>query len=126
VSAGATQTAGQFFHLGPSDLGLFQKDAADPTTSVLPTSLIGTLRRQPGIADAIALQLLVSDVSRAPGAVVFGINASTFLSGRMVFSSGHMFTSPNTDNRRRRVASTPARVRIRVAATVRRLRWCSI
>jgi putative ABC transport system permease protein len=95
VSAGATQTAGQFVHLGPSDLGLFQTDAADPTTSVLPTSLITGLRREPGIADAIALQLLVSDITRSPGAIVFGANAHTFLTGRMVFSSGHMFTSPD-------------------------------
>ena len=35
VSAGATQTAGNFIRLGPGELGLFQKDASDPTTSVL-------------------------------------------------------------------------------------------
>src|ERR1700689_1403687 len=72
VSAGATQTAGMFVDLGRSDLGLFQKDAADPTTSVLSTSLIGALRRQPWVADAMGLQLLVSDIAKSPAAIVFG------------------------------------------------------
>jgi len=93
VSAGATQTAGRFVHLGRSDLGLFQKDAADPTTSVLPQSLIGTLRRQPWVADAMGLQLLVEDIPQSPGAIVFGADANRFETDRMVFSSGHMFGS---------------------------------
>ena len=95
VSAGATQTAGQFVHLGRSDLGLFQKDAADPTTSVLPESLIPTLRRQPFVSNAMGLQLLVGDVPSAPGAIVFGAKSSGFELGRMVFSSGHIFNGPN-------------------------------
>ena len=45
VAGGAQQTAGKFLNLGSSDLGLFQKDAADPTTSVLPISLVSRLRR---------------------------------------------------------------------------------
>jgi putative ABC transport system permease protein len=94
VSDGAKRTAGQFVHLGRSDLGLFQKDAADPTTSVLPQSLVGRLRRAPGIADATPLALLVEDIAAAPGAIVFGAIPNSFLTGRMVFSSGHMFNSP--------------------------------
>ncbi|MBV8957035.1 MAG: ABC transporter permease [Solirubrobacterales bacterium] len=91
VSAGANQTAGKFVHLGRSDLGLFQKDAADPTTSVLPESLIAQLRRQRWVADAMGLQLLVEEVSRAPGAIVFGAPAGSFETSRMVFSAGRMF-----------------------------------
>jgi putative ABC transport system permease protein len=95
VSAGATQTAGKFEHLGRSDLGLFQKDAADPTTSVLPESLITRLRREPWVADAMGLQLLVDELPKSPGAIVFGANPHSFELGRMVFTSGHMFTSPS-------------------------------
>jgi putative ABC transport system permease protein len=95
VSAGATQTAGKFVHLGRSDLGLFQKDAADPTTSVLSTSLIGTLRREPWVADAMGLQLLVSDIARSPGAIVFGAEPNSFETDRMVFSSGRMYSAPD-------------------------------
>jgi putative ABC transport system permease protein len=76
-------------------LGWFQKDAADPTTSVLSQSLIGTLRRQPWVADAMGLQLLVEDVRQSPGAIVFGADAGSFETDRMVFSSGHMYTAPN-------------------------------
>jgi putative ABC transport system permease protein len=94
VSDGAKHTAGDFVHLGRSDLGLFQKDAADPTTSVLPASLVGPLRRLPGIADATPLALLVEDVSRDPGAVVFGASPNSFLTNRLVFSAGRMFRSP--------------------------------
>ena len=94
VSAGATQTAGQFEHLGRSDLGLFQKDAADPTTSVLSQSLIGSLRRQRWVADAMGLQLLIGDIPKDPGAIVFGANPDSFETGRMVFSAGNQLTAP--------------------------------
>ena len=59
VGAGAQRSAGQFFHLGASDLGLFQKDAADPTTSVLPQSMITQLRRTPGVRRRRGFVLLV-------------------------------------------------------------------
>ncbi len=95
VTGGARHSAGDFLHLGASDLGLFQKDAADPTTSVLPTSMIPKLRRTPGIADATPLVLLVEDLAKAPGAVVFGADQNGFLTNRLVFSSGHMFRSPD-------------------------------
>jgi hypothetical protein len=36
----------------------------------------------------------VEDVARSAGAIVFGTNAHTFLTDRMVFSSGRMFSSP--------------------------------
>ena len=91
VGAGAQRSAGQFFHLGASDLGLFQKDAADPTTSVLPQSMIKQLRKTPGIQSATGFVLLVSDVPHNPGVVVFGSTPANFEVDRMVFSAGHMF-----------------------------------
>ncbi|MFZ0091366.1 MAG: ABC transporter permease [Solirubrobacteraceae bacterium] len=95
VGAGAEHSAGDFLHLGASDLGLFQKDAADPTTSVLPTSLIPKLRRTPGVADATPLVLMVEDVAKDPAAIVFGADAHGFLTRRLVFSSGHMYAASN-------------------------------
>lgn len=92
VSAGATQTAGNFIRLGPGELGLFQKDASDPTTSVLPESLITTLRRQSWVAAAQGLALLVSQLNQSPGAVVFGADPNGFETSRMVFTSGHAYT----------------------------------
>jgi putative ABC transport system permease protein len=95
VAGGARHSAGDLLHLGASDLGLFQKDAADPTTSVLSTGLIPKLRATPGISDATGLLLLVEDVPKDPGAVVFGANPSGFLPKRLVFTSGHIYTSPD-------------------------------
>jgi putative ABC transport system permease protein len=95
VSDGARESAGRFVHLGRSELGLFQKDAADPTTSVLPQSLVPRLRSTPGIADAVPMQLLVDQLRRSPGAIVFGAPAHTLLTDQMVFLSGHLFTGPN-------------------------------
>lgn len=95
VAGGAQHSAGDFLHLGASDLGLFQKDAADPTTSVLSTGLIPKLRSTPGIAGATPLVLLVQDVPKAPGAIVFGADKNGFLTDRLVFSSGRMYSSAN-------------------------------
>ncbi len=95
VAGGAQQSAGRFLNLGASDLGLFQKDAADPTTSVLPLTLIPRLLATPGVAAATPLVLLVQDVKRSPGAVVFGAQPNTFLTDRYVFTAGRMFNAPN-------------------------------
>ncbi len=95
VAGGAQQSAGEFFHLGASDLGLFQKDAADPTTSILSTGLLPQLRRTPGIAAATPLILLVDDIPKYPGVIVFGADSGSFLTDRLVFSAGHMYTTPN-------------------------------
>lgn len=95
VGSGAKRSAGDLLHLGASDLGLFQKDAADPTTSVLPMSLMTTLKKAPGIADATPLVLLVDDVRVDPAAVVFGADPNGFLTKRLVFTSGHMFSAPD-------------------------------
>ncbi len=95
VSGGAKRSAGDLIHLGASDLGLFQQDAADPTTSVLSTRLIPKLDHTPGIAAAIPLVFLVESIKGQPGAVVFGADPGNFLTNRLVFSSGHMYRAPD-------------------------------
>ena len=93
VAGGAQHSAVELVQLGASDLGLFQKDAADPTTSILSTDLIPELRRTPGIADATPLVLLVNDLPKSPAAIVFGANRNGFLTQRLVFSTGRMYRS---------------------------------
>src|ERR1700693_4040486 len=68
LSAGLNRTAGQLVHLGKADLGLFQADAGDPTSSVVPLTLMPKLRAQPEIADATPLQLVIGAVSGVPSA----------------------------------------------------------
>jgi putative ABC transport system permease protein len=93
VVGGVRHSAGDLVNLGPSELGLFQADAADPTTSILPTNLIAKLDRTPGIAGAAPLSLLVGDLPQAPGAIVFGAEPHGFLTGGLVFSGGRPYTS---------------------------------
>lgn len=88
LSAGLTRTAGQLIHLGRADLGLFQRDAGDPTTSVLPLSLLGRLRHEPYVAAATPLQLADGAIDRAPSAVAFGLVPGSFVARRLVFTSG--------------------------------------
>jgi putative ABC transport system permease protein len=92
VAAGAQESAGKFLDLGTSDLGVFQKDAADPTTSVLPISMVTRLRHLSGVAAATPLILLVADVKKTPGAIVFGAEPKSFVTDRYVFTTGHQFT----------------------------------
>jgi putative ABC transport system permease protein len=93
VSGGAERSAGQLVDLGASDLGLFQKDAADPTTSILSTGLLRQFDRTPGIASSTPLLLLVNDVKRSPATIVFGAPPTGFLTDRLVFSGGRMYSS---------------------------------
>lgn len=88
LSAGLNATAGQLVHLGKADLGLFQSDAADPTASVLPRSLVGRVQAQPEVAAATPLQLVVNAVARAPAAIVFGQEPTGFATGMAVLTSG--------------------------------------
>ncbi len=88
LSAGLNQTAGQLVHLGRADMGLFQKEAADPTSSVLPLALLGPIRREPGISDATPIQLVVDAVKGAPGAILLGIDPSGFVAQLSVVTSG--------------------------------------
>jgi putative ABC transport system permease protein len=88
VSAGAQNSARGLERLGGADAGLFQKDAADPTTSVLPASLVGGLARFPGVARAEPLLLVVNGIHGQPGAIVFGIRPTGFVAGRLTYLAG--------------------------------------
>jgi putative ABC transport system permease protein len=88
LSAGLNRTAGQLVHLGRADLGLFQRDAGDPTSSVLPLSLLPRLKAQPEIVDGTPIQLVIDAVDRAPAAVILGLDQNGFVAQRLVLTAG--------------------------------------
>lgn len=88
VTAGLKETAGGLVRLGAGDLGLFQKDVADPTASVLPVSLVARLRAVPGVKDATPVLLLIEQIPRDSGAIVFGLEREGFVAQRLVFLTG--------------------------------------
>ncbi len=88
LSTGLNQTAGQLVHLGRADLGLFQREAADPTSSVLPLSLLPRLKAQPEVSEAAPIQLVVDAVPHAPGAVVLGVQPGSFVARLLVITAG--------------------------------------
>ncbi|HXR13202.1 MAG TPA: ABC transporter permease [Solirubrobacteraceae bacterium] len=88
VSDGLTQTAAGFIHLGGSDLGVFQSGVSDPTVSRLQTSLVARLERDPDVAAATPLVLLVGRVREDASAFVFGADPHGFFANRLVFANG--------------------------------------
>jgi len=88
VSDGLTRTAAGLVHLGGSDLGVFQSNVSDPTASLLPTTLVGRLERNPDVAQATPLLLIVNRVHGDPASIVFGAPADGFFSRRLLFESG--------------------------------------
>lgn len=92
LSAGLNDTAAQFVHLGRADLGLFQRDAGDPLSSVLPTSQLSRLRAQPEVAQATPIQLVVGSVAQQPGAVLLGLDPKGFAARQLVVTAGHGLT----------------------------------
>jgi putative ABC transport system permease protein len=88
VVGAVRHSAGDLVNLGPSELGLFQSNAADPTTSILSTGLIAKLERTPGIAKATPLILLIGGLPKAPGSIVFGAAPGAFVTGGLVFGRG--------------------------------------
>jgi putative ABC transport system permease protein len=93
LSAGLNNTAAQFLHLGKADLGLFQRDAGDPTSSVLPLSLLARARAQRVVAEVTPIQLLVGAVRREPGAIVLGLEPDGFAARQLVITAGRGMTS---------------------------------
>src|SRR5436190_13329199 len=89
LSTGLSNAAAQFVHLGKADLGLFQRDAGDPTASVLPLSLLARVRSQPVIAQATPIQLVAGAVSGQPGAIVLGLDPAGFAARQLVITAGH-------------------------------------
>lgn len=91
LTAGLERRAGDLVNLGSADFGLFQRNAADLTTSVLPVELVGALRERPEIADATPVQVLVGAIDGQSSAIVFGGERGGFLTGRLVFTAGRLF-----------------------------------
>ncbi len=97
LSAGLNRTAGQLVHLGKADLGLFQADASDPTSSILPLSLLSKIRADPDVTEATPLQMVVDAVPKAPNAFVFGVDPNGFVVRRLVFTAGNGVHSGEAD-----------------------------
>ncbi|MGZ6588154.1 MAG: ABC transporter permease [Solirubrobacteraceae bacterium] len=95
VADGARRSAAELVHLGRADIGLFQKDAADLATSILPVSLERGLLLDHRIAAVAPLQLLIESIPRDQSAVVFGGRPGDFVARRMVFSAGRRFRRPD-------------------------------
>jgi putative ABC transport system permease protein len=94
IGSGVQQAAAGLVHLGQADLGLFQEGAADPTASVLPTSLATRLEKRPYVAEAAPLMLIVEGVRQEPAAVVFGAEAQGFFRRRLVVVDGQRAIGP--------------------------------
>jgi putative ABC transport system permease protein len=97
LSDGLNQTAAQLVHLGRADLGLFQRDASDPTTSVLPLSLLERVRGQREVREATPIQLLVGAIPAASGAVVLGVSPDGFVNRQLVLTAGNPIGSGTVD-----------------------------
>jgi putative ABC transport system permease protein len=88
VGAGLKRTAGELVHLGQADMGIFQSGVRDPTASVLPVSMVQRLERNPDVAEATPLVLVVDGIHQNPAAIVFGAEPSGFFAQRLVMTEG--------------------------------------
>lgn len=85
---GLKNTAAGFVHLGGSSLGVFQANVSDPTTSLLPESMVARLAASPDVARATPLLLIVEGVRADPAAIVFGADPAGFFAGSLVLTAG--------------------------------------
>jgi putative ABC transport system permease protein len=86
---GLRESAAGFVHLGGSELGVFQANVSEPTTSVLPESIVDRLERLPTtVAKATPLLLIVEGVKQDPAAVVFGAKPDGFFAQQLVIVAG--------------------------------------
>ena len=79
VTAGLNRSAASLIHLGHADLGLFQRGASDPTTSILPTSLAQRVARRPEVRHATPLLLTESGADPASSATRVGRQLNALL-----------------------------------------------
>src|SRR5262245_34769902 len=84
VGAGLKRTAGKLVHLGQADMGIFQSGVADPTASVLPTTMVDRLERRSDVEAATPLLLLVTAIKQDPAAIAFGAEPDGFFAQRLV------------------------------------------
>jgi putative ABC transport system permease protein len=94
IGSGVKSAASSLVHLGQADLGIFQEGAADPTASLLPTSLATRLETRPYVEEAAPLLLIVEGVKDDPAAVVFGAEADGFFRKRLVVTQGRATAGP--------------------------------
>ena len=87
VSDGLTQTAAGFVHLGGSDLGVFQAGRVRPDRVGAPGLAVARLERNPDVARATPLLLIVGKVRGDASAFVFGADPQGFFARRLVFAS---------------------------------------
>jgi putative ABC transport system permease protein len=85
---GLRESAAGFVHLGGSELGVFQANVSDPTSSVLPESMVGRVRGLPQVAAATPLLLIVEGIGDVPAAVVFGAPPDGFFARQLVIVDG--------------------------------------
>jgi putative ABC transport system permease protein len=85
---GLNESAAGFVHLGGSGLGVFQAGVSDPTASVLPGAMVGRLAKQPGVARATPLLLVVEAVRGDSLAIVFGAEPGSFFFQSLVLLEG--------------------------------------
>ncbi len=88
VGSGLQRTAGELVRLGQADFGVFQAGVADPTASIVPTSLARRLERREDVARATPLLLMVETIRRDPAAIVFGADPDGFFAQRLVVLRG--------------------------------------
>ncbi len=88
IAAGVRRTAGDLIHVGRSDFGLFQRGASDLTRSVLPESLAGRIRRDPGVRDVARIDLHVGGVRGRDSFLLFGLDRREFPARRLVLVLG--------------------------------------
>jgi putative ABC transport system permease protein len=89
LTQGLKQSVGGLSNLGGASFGIFQSGVADPTSSLLPRSLIPRVRRQPGVEDAAPILLVTEALPGSPAAIVFGVQPKSFVVRRLVFTVGH-------------------------------------
>jgi putative ABC transport system permease protein len=88
VTAGLNRSAGSLIHLGRADLGLFQSNSSDPTTSVLPGSLVRRVASDPLVKHATPLLLVTDSIPHQSAAIAFGAEPDGFVVRRLVFVAG--------------------------------------
>ncbi len=94
---GLQESASGFVHLGGAELGVFQANVSDPTTSVLPESLVERLDRREDVAAATPLLLIVEGIEGVPSAVVFGAKSQGFFTRQLVLVRGSKPSSWQTE-----------------------------
>jgi putative ABC transport system permease protein len=88
LTAGLQQAASGLIDLGKGNIGIFQRDVADPTASALPQTLVREVAATPGVVEASPMQLVTDAVPDDASAIVFGVEPGGFVAGLDVLVSG--------------------------------------